>query len=376
MRPGTLTATCHRLGDSVALVETIERVRREVQAIGTPPATTTKRYGWGIASMFYGIGQSARSNPGRARIEVDDEGRFTLFIGIGDVGQGSSTAMTQIAAEVLKRPVEQIRIVAGDTDSCPDSGVTAASRVTYIVGKAVQIAAESLIGKLRERAAALLGTGADRLTYDGEAFRLADDGTRRATVVEAVRALHQMGAECSTRGECDPPFVPLDKKTGQGEPMGTYAFATQAALVGVDMESGEVEVLKFIACHDVGRAVNPAAVEGQIEGAVSMGVGFSLSEEILLQEGRMLNPGFSQYYLPTVLDMPEIRSLIAEAPEAMGPFGAKGVGEPALIPTAPAIINAIHNAVGVRVKELPATSEKLWRLMRQISLDKQLMPPL
>ncbi len=146
MRPGTLTATGQKLGDSVALVETIERVRREVQAIGTPPATATKRYGWGIASMFYGIGQSARPNPGRARIEVDDEGRFTLFIGIGDVGQGSSTAMTQIAAEVLKRPVEQIRIVAGDTASCPDSGVTAASRVTYIVGKAVQIAAENLLG--------------------------------------------------------------------------------------------------------------------------------------------------------------------------------------------------------------------------------------
>ena len=364
MRPGTMTATCQQLGDSVALGETIERVRKEVQAIGTPPATATKRYGWGIASMFYGIGQSARTNPGRARIEVDDEGRFTLFIGIGDVGQGSSTAMTQIAAEVLKRPVEQIRIVAGDTASCPDSGVTAASRVTYIVGKAVQIAAGNLLGKLRERAAALLGTDPDQVNYDGEAFQAAAGGARRATVVEAVRALRETEAVCSSSGECDPPFIPLDKKTGQGEPMGTYAFATQAALVGVDVESGEVEVLKFIACHDVGRAVNPAAVEGQIEGAVSMGVGFSLNEEILLQEGRILNPGFSQYFLPTVLDMPEIRSLIAEAPEATGPFGAKGVGEPALIPTAPAIINAIHKAADVRVKELPATAEKLWRLLR------------
>ena len=364
MRPGTLTATGQQLGNSVALGETIEQVRREVQAIGTPPATATKRYGWGIASMFYGIGQSARPNPGRARLEVDDEGRFTLFIGIGDVGQGSSTAMTQIAAEVLKRPVDEIRIVAGDTASCPDSGVTAASRVTYIVGKAVQIAAGNLLGTLRERAAALLGTDADRVVYDGEAFQAAAGGARRVTVVEAVRALRQMEAVCSSSGECDPPFVPLDKETGQGEPMGTYAFATQAALVGVDGESGEVEVLKFIACHDVGRAVNPAAVEGQIEGAVSMGVGFSLNEEILLQEGRILNPGFSQYFLPTVLDMPEIRSLIAEAPEATGPFGAKGVGEPALIPTAPAVINAIHEAAGVRVKDLPATAEKVWRLLR------------
>jgi CO/xanthine dehydrogenase Mo-binding subunit len=364
MRPGTATATGHRLNDSVALVETIERVRREVKAAGTPPATAAKRYGWGVGSMFYGIGQTARPNPGRARVEVDSEGRFTLYIGIGDVGQGSSTAMTQIAAEALKRPLEAIRIVAGDTASCPDSGVTAASRVTYIVGKAVEMAAVDLLGQLKVQAAALLGIDAARLSYDGEGFRTAGGGGRRVAVAEAVRAARQAGIDPCGRGEYDPPFTPLDGQTGQGEPMATYAFATQAALVGVDMETGEVEVLKVIACHDVGRAVNPAAVEGQIEGAVSMGLGFSLSEEILLQAGRIRNPGFSQYFVATVLDMPEIRSLIAEAPESSGPFGAKGVGEPALIPTAPAVVNAIHAAAGIRVKELPATAEKVWRLLQ------------
>lgn len=364
MRPGTLTATGHRLGESVALVETIERVRREVQAIGTPPSTATRRFGWGFGSMFYGIGQSTRPSPGRARVEVDDEGRFTLFIGIGDVGQGSSTAMTQIAAEVLKQPVESIHIVSGDTASCPDSGVTAASRVTYIVGKAVQIAAEDLLGKLRECAAALLGTDTGRVEYDGDAFRTAGVLAPRVTVAEAVASLRQREQECCGRGEWDPPFIALDNQTGQGEPMGAYAFATQAALVGVDLESGVVEVLKVIACHDVGRAVNPAAVEGQIEGAVSMGMGFSTTEEILLQEGRIYNPGFSQYFIPTSLDMPEVRSIIAEAPEPTGPFGAKGVGEPALIPTAPAILNAIHTAAGIRVKELPATPERLWTLLQ------------
>ena len=364
MRPGTVTATGHRLGDSVGLVETIERVRREVAAIGTPPAAAAKRYGWGVASMFYGIGQSARSNPGRARIEVDDEGRFTLFIGIGDVGQGSSTAMTQIAAEVLKRPVEEIPIVAGDTASCPDSGVTAASRVTYIVGNAVRMAAEDLLVQMRDLAAGLLQNAPGKVLYDGKAFRTAEGTARQVSVAEVVRSARQKGAEPCGKGFFEPAYTPLDPETGQGEPMGTYAYATQAALVGVDMESGEVEVLKFVACHDVGRAVNPKAVEGQIEGAVSMGLGFSLSEEILLQNGRMVKPGFSQYFLPTVLDMPEIRSLIAEATEATGPFGAKGVGEPALIPTAPAVVNAIHEAAGVRIKDLPATAEKVWRLLR------------
>ncbi|MBE0558987.1 MAG: xanthine dehydrogenase family protein molybdopterin-binding subunit [Proteobacteria bacterium] len=145
--------------------------------------------------------------------------------------------------------------------------------------------------------------------------------------------------------------------------MVTYAFATQAALVSADVESGEVEVLSIVACHDVGKAVNPHGVTGQIERGVSMGLGFSLTEEILLEEGRIRNPGFSQYFLPTALDMPETVSLIAEAPEATGPFGAKGVGEPALLPTTPAIINAIHAATGVRVTDLPATAESLWRLL-------------
>ena len=147
--------------------------------------------------------------------------------------------------------------------------------------------------------------------------------------------------------------------------MATYAFATQAALVSVDVGSGEVEALSIVACHDVGKAVNPDSVTGQIEGGVSMGLGFGLMEEILLEEGRIRNPGFRQYFLPTALDMPDTVALIAEAPEATGPFGAKGVGEPALLPTTPAILNAIHAATGFRVKELPATPERLWRLLQE-----------
>ena len=148
--------------------------------------------------------------------------------------------------------------------------------------------------------------------------------------------------------------------------MATYAFATQGALVSVDVDSGEVEVLSLVACHDVGRAVNPASVTGQIEGSVSMGLGYTLMEEVLLKDGMIHNPRFSQYFIPTSLDMPEIVSHIVEAQEASGPFGAKGVGEPALIPTAPAILNAIRAAAGIRVKDLPATPEALWKLLRSL----------
>jgi CO/xanthine dehydrogenase Mo-binding subunit len=362
-KPGSVTATGQRLGDSVGLAETLAKVRGRIERIGTPPSTATRRYGWGIGAMFYGIGIGGRSNPGRARLEVDDGGTYTLFVGIGDVGQGSSTALTQIAGEVLCRPVAEIRLVAGDTDLCPDSGVTAASRVTYIVGRAVQIAAEALLGKLREAAASLLETAPEKLRPDETGFHLPEDPARRVSLSAAVAALKAQGGVPAAEGFYDPDFIPLDPETGQGAPMATYAFAAQGALVAVDVGTGEVEVLSVVACHDVGRAVNPACVTGQIEGAISMGQGFGLTEEILLEAGRIRNPGFSQYFLPTALDMPETVALIAEAPEATGPFGAKGVGEPALIPTAPAIVNAIHAATGVRVTTLPVTPERLWRLL-------------
>jgi len=362
-RPGSVTATGQQLGDSVNLVETMTTVRAEMARIGTPPSTASKKYGWGVGAMFYGIGAGGRSNPGGARLEVDDAGAFTLFVGIGDVGQGSSTALVQIAAEVLNCRVEEIRVVAGDTDCCPDSGVTAASRVTYIVGRSVQIAAQRLKGQLQEAAASIIGLAPGNLQLDNGFFLCPEDPLRRVSVPQAVAKLKEKEIPLSAEGVFDPEFIALDPKTGQGEPMATYAFATQAALVAVDVESGEVEVLSIVACHDVGKAINPDCVTGQIEGGVSMGLGFSLTEEILLEEGRIRNPRFSQYFMPTALDMPETVSLIADAPEATGPFGAKGVGEPALLPTTPAIINAIHAATGIRVKELPATPERLWRLL-------------
>jgi CO/xanthine dehydrogenase Mo-binding subunit len=293
----------------------------------------------------------------------------TLFVGIGDVGQGSSTALVQIAAEVLRCPVEEIRVVTGDTDCCPDSGVTAASRVTYIVGRSVQIAAEMLKGRLLEAAVSLIGVDPGNLRLENGFIFSTESPRRRVSVAQAVAEARAKQIPLVVEGVFDPEFIALDPKTGQGEPMATYAFATQAALVAVDTGSGEVEVLTIVACHDVGKAVNPDGVTGQIEGGISMGLGFSLTEEILLEEGRIRNPGLGRYFLPTSLDMPDIVSLIAEAPEASGPFGAKGVGEPALLPTTPAILNAIHAATGIRVKELPATQERIWRLLHPSTVE-------
>ena len=368
LRPGSLTATGQKLGESVGLAETIKKVRDEISGRGTPRSSGSKRYGWGIGSMFYGVGLAGRSNPGAARIEADDSGKFTLYTGIGDGGQGSFTVLTQIAAEVLQCRVEEIRVVAGDTDCCPDSGVTAGSRVTYVIGRSVQMAAEKLMERLQGTAASLMEADPENLRFDRGLFYSPEARHQAVSVAQAVRRLKEEGVPPMGEADFYPEITALDPKTGQGTPMATYAFATQGALVSLDMESGVLEVLTIVACHDVGRAVNPANVVGQIEGAVSMGLGFTLMEEVLLKDGLIRNPRFSEYLIPTSLDMPETVSYLVEAPEASGPFGAKGIGEPALIPTAPAILNAIRAAAGIRVKDLPATPEVLWKLLSSVPL--------
>jgi CO/xanthine dehydrogenase Mo-binding subunit len=366
LKPGSLTATSQRLGESVGLAETIKKVRDEISRKGTPRSSGSKSYAWGIGSMIYGIGLTGRSNPSATRIEADDSGRFTLYLGIGDGGQGSSTVLTQIAAEVLQCQAEEIQLVAGDTDCCPDSGITAGSRVTYIIGRSVQIAAQKLMELLQGVAASIMEINPEELRFKNGFFYSRKLLPRGVSVAQAVRRLREQGGAPVGEGFFEPQLKALDPKTTQGEPMATYAFATQAALVSLDLDSGEVEVLCVVACHDVGRAINPSAVTGQIEGSISMGLGYSLMEEVVLERGIIRNPRFSQYFLPTSLDMPEIASHLVETVEPSGPFGAKGVAEPALIPTAPAILNAIYAAAGIRVKDLPAKPEALWALLRSL----------
>ncbi len=363
LKPGSLTATGQRLGESVGLAETITKVRDEVSRLGTPRASGSKRYGWGIGSMIYGVGLM-RPSPSTTRIKADDSGGFTLYIGIGDGGQGSSTVLTQIAAEVLGCNAREIRLVAGDTDRCPDSGVTAGSRVTYVIGRSVQMAAEKLKELLQGTAASSMEVDPKELRFKNGLFYSRKEPRRGIPVARIVRRLKEEGISPVGEGSFDPQLKALDPRTTQGEPMATYAFATQAALVSLDVDSGEVEVLSVLACHDVGRTINPSAVTGQIEGSISMGLGYSLMEEVELEAGLIRNPCFSQYFIPTSLDMPEIVSYLVEAPEPSGPFGAKGVAEPALIPTAPAILNAIAAAGGIRVKNLPAKPETLWALLK------------
>jgi CO/xanthine dehydrogenase Mo-binding subunit len=329
-----------------------------------------KRRGRGIACMWYPIGFTASANPSAAVVKVNEDGTVTLLTGTVETGQGALTVLAQIAAEELGISTEDVHVVSGDTDVAPMDTGAIASRTTYVTGNAVRLAAARAKVILLAAAAELLGVPATELEARDRRLQVASYPTRFASIAQAashaqlVRGEPPMGS-----ASWNPPTVPLDRDTGQGKPFGTYVYATQIAEVDVDDETGEIEVVRIVAAHDCGRAVNPMLVEGQVHGGIAMGLGFALQEEMLFDAtGIQINPNLTNYIVPTSLDMPCIDVVIVEKADPSGPFGAKGVGEPTSVPTAAAVLNAVYDAVGVRITSLPATPEKVLAALRQRTL--------
>lgn len=327
-----------------------------------------KKRGKGIATMFYPIGFTAYPNPGAATIKVNEDGSTVLFIGTTDIGQGSTTVLAQIAAEELGIEFEKISVVSADTLITPYDIGTVASRVTYIVGNAVQRAAKAAKQILFEAAAEELKINAEGLeAKDGMIFAK-NFPQRHISIAKAALIAYKIkGKPVIASDSFNPVTTMLDPETGHGKPYGAYVFGTQLAEVEVDTETGQYHVLKIVAVHDCGKAINPMLVEGQIEGGVAMGLGFGCMEEMIVKDCAIKNPDFTNYIIPTALDVPEIITGIVERPESTGPFGAKGVGEPSLLPTAPAIVNAIRDAVGVGITDLPVTPEKILMALKKNS---------
>lgn len=286
---------------------------------------------------------------------MDRHGNVTLFTGCADIGQGSTTVLAQIAAEVLGLTPDSIRLVVADTRCTTNAGATSASRQTYISGNAVKDAAEKLADVLLTEAVNKLKAPKTSLQLDSGFVRVVDNSAKKIGFSLLARRIHEKGLPLTWNGFFDPVTAPLDPESGQGVPYATYAFACQLAMLTVDTLTGEVKLEKIVAAHDVGKAIHPENVKGQICGGVAMGMGFALMEEFV--PGQTLS--FKDYLIPTCADMPEIIPIIVESPEPSGPFGAKGVGEPALIPTAPAIINALADALGERIYQLPANLERV-----------------
>ncbi|HEX8009331.1 MAG TPA: molybdopterin cofactor-binding domain-containing protein [Casimicrobiaceae bacterium] len=320
-----------------------------------------KRRGRGIACMWYPIGFTVTANPSAATVKINEDGTATVLTGTVETGQGSLTVLGQIAAEELGIATDDVYVVSGDTDATPMDAGAIASRTTYVTGNAVRLAAGKAKAILFEAAAPLLGVRADQLDARDRKIQVKGFPQRGLAIGEtAHHAQVVMGQPAIGAASWNPPTVAMDPETGQGKPFSTYVYATQIAEVEVDDETGEVEVLRIVAAHDCGTAINPMLVEGQVEGGISMGVGFALHEQMLFdQVGRLINPNLTNYIVPTSLDMPEIEVAIVKSFDPTGPFGAKGVGEPTSVPTAAAILNAIHDAVGVRITSLPATPDKV-----------------
>jgi CO/xanthine dehydrogenase Mo-binding subunit len=363
IRAGDATATGQGLVASAGLAQCLDTLRPHWRAARAAAEAANRREvvsrrGVGIGCMWYGIGNTSMSNPSSMRVGLTRDGRLTLYNGAVDIGQGSNTIMAQICADALGVPVSALHIVMGDTDRTLDAGKTSASRQAFVSGNAAKAAGEDLRAKLLRLAN--VGEGAALELGAGQV--ILREGGRALTVdLAKLPALGSEGDVLIGEGRFDPPTTPLDAD-GQGIPYATYGFAAQMAEVEVDIELGSVKVSRIVAAHDVGRAINPQQVEGQIHGGIAQGLGLALMEEYL--PGRSEN--LHDYLIPTAGDMPEIEVIIVEDREPLGPYGAKGIGEPALIPTAPAILGAIRHATGVRMTRVPATPDRvLTALQRQ-----------
>ena len=362
---GCTTATGQLLEHSVGIKKVLSQAKQVVEAIKKQSHRDVpfKKRGIGVGLGWHGIGSTRGGSQSTAFVNLLPDGSASVICGSVDVGQGSDTIMAQIAAEALGVSMEKIRVITTDTDVTPDCESSSASRVTYISGKAVQLAAKKAKEVLFKKVSEHLDANPEELCLRDGIIYAEQHPERRITVANALRMYSMQGV--SAVGSFVPETIPLDTETGQGSPCATYAFAGSVAEVEVDARTGLVEVLKLVSIVDVGKAINPLSVEGQIEGGASMGIGYALMEEIKTQEGVTKNTSFSDYVIPTAMDIRDMESIIIEESEPTGPHGAKGFSEVAVTPIAGAILNGIRNAIGIRIAEIPATPEKVLSVIRK-----------
>ncbi|MBI2987881.1 MAG: molybdopterin-dependent oxidoreductase [Deltaproteobacteria bacterium] len=305
---------------------------------------------------------------GSATIKVNEDGKALILSGEGEVGQGAATAMCQIAAEELGLPLEDVEISRADTDMTTFCLGAFGSRVTYVGGNAVKDAASKVKQQLLDTAAEMLEARQEDLAAANGKIFVRGSETRSVTVAQLARArlFRRGGAPIVASGSFDADSV-LQDATRYGNESGAYNFGCQAAEVEVDPETGQVKVLKYVAASDCGTVINPIGAEGQAEGSVAQGLGYALIEGLKMEDGRPVNPNFSDYRIPSMRDMPPLEHAFADSYEPTGPFGAKGLGELGMDPTAAVISNAIFDAAGIRIKTLPITPEKVLKALKAVS---------
>ncbi len=336
--------------------------RKKKQKQGRGIGVGTMSFASGAAFNFFG----APSGYSAATVRLLDDGTVTVLTGASDIGQGSDGTLSMIAAEELGVSMNDIRIISADTELTPVDYGSYSSRVTMFAGNAVKSAASDAKMQLFETVAKKLEANIEDLEAKDRRIYVKGSIEKGMSFAEAICETMAANKMMPVIGKGNyNPHVQFNMLTGEGNCTPAYSFASYVAEVEVDKETGVVKVPYLVAAHDCGRAINPTRVEGQLEGSVQMGLGHALMEELVMDKGLVLNSSFLDYKFPTALEMPSIKSVVVEAPDPHGPFGAKESGEGTTIPVVPSIGNAIYDAIGVRLKEMPFTPEKILKALEE-----------
>ncbi len=322
--------------------------------------------GYGVSVVCFGLGYGdGFPDTARARVRFNQQDRLEVYTGACEVGQGLMQMAAQLVSQEVGVTLEHIDVISADTARTPEAGSSSATRQTFFSGNAIKLAANEMRLQLLDIAGGMLRIHPDELDLEGNFLFECEHPDNRVAIADVVAAGRTRGYSLETSSIFQPGTVTQDADGLSPRSFITYLFASHAAEVLVDTETGEVTVQRIVAVHDVGKAINPTLVEGQIEGGVTQGLGMVLMEEVVRKDGRMMNPNFTDYVLPTPVDVPPIKAVILENPDPAGPFGARGIGEPPLIGTPPAVLGAIADAIGVQVTTLPANGERVWRTIQE-----------
>jgi CO/xanthine dehydrogenase Mo-binding subunit len=349
-----------------------EEATRALEALGDrTPDDGPVKIGRGFATTMQSYGRIMWfHDTSRSWVGMEQDGTVVVRCGVPDLGAGQANSLCQIAAEVLGVGLEDVTVYHSDSALTPLAGTTTATRQLYMSGNATLKAARMVREVLVERAAQHLEVEPDGVDLaDGKAF-VSDDPGKSIELSELAKMCAADGLKLQHLALFTAPFTDqLDPEDLEGDLFPDFTFSAHAVEVAVDTETGEITLLKSVGCHDVGRAINPTAVEGQIQGGSAQGIGWALMEEIKTEEGMMMTPSYSEYLIPTAKDLPKTKAIILESGTGVGPLGAKGIGEPSLTPAAPAVANAVADAIGVRVADLPITPEKVLEALG--SMDRE-----
>jgi CO/xanthine dehydrogenase Mo-binding subunit len=376
LRPGALMATSQVVDEGCGLEECVDRAVKESgwyeKRKQFSKMTGAKRRGLGIAIMYHGnsLGPEG-SDFATVHMQIEKDSTVRLRTALTEYGTGAPSALLQIAADTMHLPLEYFRLDASDTDYCNDTGPTVASRTITIGGRATQMVADQLHQKLREIAAGLLRCGVAEIEAAQGSYYNRSDPEKSVSFQDVVSEAYASGISLKEASTFTAPKCEYEPETSQGTTYLQFTYGAVTAELEVDTETGRVQVLRMVTAYDVGKVINPLSLEGQIEGGTIQGMGYGIMEELIHKDGIVVNPSLADYYIPTSLDVPEIKMIILEYPGALGPYGAKAVGEPPIVLPAAAIVNAIDNAIGVRLNEIPATPDRVLMGYKRMQTGKE-----